>query len=126
MRDMQNLPNLRRLREYDRELLASALEELSRATPAYTGSCSFTRTGVFSARYESICERCGFQIAVSQDIRYQRDIPNAVHDRCRPPTVTIRTASAHTTPPPRATTVVPPRHPQLCCECHLEHAGECC
>ena len=124
MTDLQNLPNLRRLRKYDRALLASALEELSRATPTYTGRSSSTRTRVFSARYESICERCGFQIAVGQDIRYHRDFSSAVHDGCRPPKVTIRTTAA-TAPPKRVAKTVPPQQPPLCPECHLEHAGVC-
>ena len=125
MKDAQHFPNLRRLRKYDRELLASAVRELSRATPAYTGTSSSTRSRVFPARRGDVCVRCGFMIMVGQDIRYHRDYGSYVHDGCRPPKVTIRTADRVAVPQPRAAPATPPRQPQLCPECHLEHVGGC-
>jgi hypothetical protein len=124
MTDTEHFPNLRRLRKYDRELLAAALEELSRAAPARTGSSNSTRSAVYAARYGSICARCGFPITVGQDIRFRHDF-GAVHDGCRPPKVTIRTISTASTPQPRSAPVMPARRPMLCPECHLEHAGGC-
>ncbi len=124
MKDMQNLPNLRKLRKYDRALLVSAVEEILRAPTPPTAKVRSGRTRVFIARYEGICDRCGFPITVGQDIRFHRDFDRFVHNGCRPPKVTIRTTAA-TAPPTRTAKATAPQQPPLCTECHLEHAGVC-
>lgn len=124
MNDGHNIPDLRRLSKYDQALLASAMRNLFRAGPAYTGRTSSTRSRVFMARYAGVCVRCECPITVGQDIRYHRDHGGYAHQGCRAPKVTSRTAHAVVKPPRPPRARAKPQ-PPLCPECHTEHAGEC-
>lgn len=104
----------------DQQLLADAWRELRDAPRATTGRASSTRTRAFSARYRSLCGRCGRWINRGDDVRFHEDFTGVVHSGCRAPSVTVK----HVQKPvvPKEAKV---RGSRLCRDCHLEHAGEC-
>jgi hypothetical protein len=101
----------------DVALLVSALEAFSHAPKTYAGRSTSDRSAIFSAKYNGLCERCGFPIKVGQDIRYHNDFSGVVHSGCRAPDVTTRLRFR--------TTARVVRQPVLCPASNLEHAGEC-
>lgn len=108
----------------DRQLLASAWAEVARAPRARVGRSSTRSSAVFTARRAGFCARCGFDIRVGQDIRYHSDFTGVIHDGCRAPRVTVRTPKTASRQA-RTTGVAVARTPELCPECHEEHAGDC-
>jgi hypothetical protein len=115
---------VRNLSRSDQALMRSAWADLARAPRALVGRSSQTRSACFSARRSGFCRRCESPIAIGQDIRFYSDFAGYVHDGCRPPRATVRTAQP-VVEPPRASKSVAAPQPSLCPSCHLEHAGEC-
>lgn len=101
----------------NRALLATAWQDVASAPKARVGNSTSVRSAVFSARYNGLCERCGFLIKIGQDIRFHRDFSGVVHSGCRAPEVISRRRFS--------TSARVVRQPTLCRACHLEHAGEC-
>lgn len=109
-----------KLNRSDRLLLKSAWAEVARAPRARVGRSTSTRSASFSAQYVGMCRRCGLPIQPGQDIRYHRDFADAIHSGCRAPKSAPAQSGVN-----RIAKVVGARHPQLCPDCHLEHAGDC-
>ena len=119
-------PKLReRLSKSDIDLLRSAWAELASAPKARVGRSSLMRSACFSARFVSVCERCGSPISVGQDIRYHRDYDGPVHAGCRPRQRMIPTAVGGVSGELRMARATSSRQPGLCVTCNLEHAGDC-
>lgn len=76
--------------------------------------------GCIRACYPGRCPRCEKPIAVGQEIHRVRDHHGYVHLRCRRPAEVLESGRPHTVTVRRMSTV-----PNICGECHLEHAGEC-
>jgi hypothetical protein len=114
----------RGLSRADRRLIDSAWAEVARAPRARVGSSTSVRSACFSADYGGVCGRCELPIRPGQDIRYHRDFAGAIHSGCRAPSVVTGPTgiAAHGL---RVAKVVGARQPQLCPNCHLEHAGDC-
>ena len=125
MRSRRHRPGAAKRRLSDRELLASAWRDLSRAPATYSGRSTAIRSAVFAAKFPSQCERCGSPISVGQDVRFHLDFSDPVHDGCNPPRATARATGAGASPPPRTAARVKARPPRPCPDCHLEHGGEC-
>lgn len=125
MRGRRHRPTARKRRLSDRELLASAWRDLSRAPATYSGRSTADRSPVFVAKFGGECERCGSPIKVGQDIRFHRDFSDPVHDGCKPAKATVRATGAGASPPPCTAARVKARPPRPCPLCHLEHGGEC-
>jgi hypothetical protein len=115
----------KKLSRSDRRLLASAWAEVAQAPRARVMGSSPMRSGVFSAKYPGVCERCGSPITSGQDIRFHYAYSGAVHDGCRAPKATPGSAGGASRRPRTTAGVVRPQ-PPLCPDCHTEHAGEEC
>jgi hypothetical protein len=116
---------VRKLSRSDRALMLSAWAEVASAPWVLMGRSSETRSACSAASYGGFCSRCERPILVGQIIRFHRDFPNAVHDGCRAPAVTVRTVRPTSVPESRASRAAAPPQPPLCADCHLEHAGPC-
>jgi hypothetical protein len=115
---------VRNLSRSDRALMRSAWADVARAPRALVGRRSETRSACFSAGMPGFCRRCERRISVGQDIRFHSDFAGYVHDGCRPPRATVRTAQPVVGSPRAARSVGAPQ-PPLCPSCHLEHVGPC-
>jgi hypothetical protein len=108
-----------RLSRSDRTLLNAAIRDLRNAPKVLGhGRADSLRSAAFSARYRSACPRCRKRIAIGDDIRFQDDFADPVHDRCREPSA--RPESGPTKTKPALVNENP-----ACPSCWTQHAGQC-
>jgi hypothetical protein len=100
----------------DRSILNAAMKDL-RDAPAVLGPAraDALRSRPFSAKYASLCPRCRNHIAIGDEIRYDADYHEPVHEGCRETSARAE---------PRLESVRPQAGP-ICKHCWTEHAGEC-